>query len=649
MAKLPSGSRFGPYPYRIVKALDSHGGMSDIYLAVEGSIENPQAPRVVIKMSRVHREFGAFFENTIYNESERLRNLHHRGIVRILPVKMESDMRNVSYAARTQLPGEPWFLVLEYLVGGSIDDLLDKHKRLDVGSALEIARKVAETLQFLHDQNQVHLDIKPENVLFRRPIEPGSSVEPVLIDFGVSRTIGQEGLEARTLPYAPPERVQVYKESLPPETLTKPHPSMDVYSLGAVLYQMLTGKRPFEGRSNKKLSSAILEGSPTVPSQLVNALPASVDEIVLAALAKDPGQRPTAGELARRIEEVMRIERLALGLVAMGRPHTALRRNRGRGMGLAIGLAALVMMAVAVLGTGYAAGGTPKWLLNWVGSISAVSGQNNGGDGVVLSLSDQQVGDGDAIAVLPPMATSTASPTSTPTRKATSTPAKPVPTSTLAPTPPPIPSATSTDTPAATHTPRSVSTPVKALTAIPTNTLVIPAATTARAKSTPIQTRATPTRTPTATSAPTKSDGVNVPATAVGVASTAKNAVGPTKLTNALPDDGTGTKTDLMLTFSWATDLPLGPGQVFELVFWRDDESQSAARAYDDAGISTSRTFRMSNFPPGRYRWGVYLASVSPSYARLRYLGDTLSFSVSEGGAGDSRSYDSDSGGSVGK
>lgn len=68
----------------------------------------------------------------------------------------------------------------------------------DVGSALEIARKVAETLQFLHDQNQVHLDIKPENVLFRRPIEPGSSVEPVLIDFGVSRTIGQEELEAHT-------------------------------------------------------------------------------------------------------------------------------------------------------------------------------------------------------------------------------------------------------------------------------------------------------------------------------------------------------------------------------------------------------------------------------------------------------------------
>lgn len=632
MARLSPGSRFGPYPYRILKTLDSHGGMSDIYLAVEGNVDNPQAPRVVIKISRVHQEFGTFFENTIYNESERLRNLHHRGVVRILPVRMESDMRNVSFAARTRLPGEPWFLVLEYLGGGSIDDLIAKSRRLDAGSALEIARRVAETLQFLHDQNQVHLDIKPENVLFRRPVEPGVPLEPVLIDFGVARTTGQDGLEARTLPYAPPERVQVYKESRPPETLTKPHPSMDVYSLGAVLYQMLTGKRPFEGRSNKKLSSAILEGSPTLPSQFVNALPSSIDQIVLAALAKDPGQRPTAGELARRIETVMQTERLTPGLITISGASASLYRSRRKGIGLAVGLAAVALVAAVALGTNVASGNMLGWS-RWFGEIATALGQGSGGNSDASPLWGTPTDESSAIAVMPPTAMHTVSPTGTPTRKPTSTPAQPLP------TPTPKPSATSTATSAVTLTPHPHSSPATLFTVTSTKTPSVPTATQIRTKSTPITARFTPTRTPTATLVPEKpSIGVTIPTVADLANQTEKDTTGPTRLTNTSPVDGAGTETDLILTFSWSADLPLQPGQVFELVFWKEEEPQSTARAYDAASVSTSRTFKMSNFSPGRYRWGVYLASESPSYARLRYLGDTLSFSVIEDGTSDLRS-----------
>ncbi len=120
----------------------------------------------------------------------------------------------------------------------------------------------------------------------------------------------------------------------------------------------------------------------------------------------------------------------------------------------------------------------------------------------------------------------------------------------------------------------------------------------------------------------------------VGVDAAEKSVAGPTQLTYTMPVDGASTETDLVFTFSWAANQPLEPGQVYELVFWKEEESQSDARAYDPASISANRTFKMSNFSPGRYRWGVYLASESP-YRRLRYLGNTLSFSVTEKEASD--------------
>ena len=631
MAKLNANDSLGPYPYRIIKPLDAHGGMSSVYLATDGALNDPRAPRVVIKVSRTHKEYQDFYQDTIYNEAERLRNLHHRGVVRILPVKMVSDMHNLSYAARTNRPGSPWFLVLEYLGGGSVDKLIEKRGRVDPGSALEIARIVAETLQFLHDQAQVHLDIKPENILFRRPLEDGPPVEPVLVDFGVARTAGQEGLEARTLPYAPPERVAVHKQSAPPETLARPHSSMDVYSLGVVLYQMLTGRRPFEGRSNKKLSSAIMEGNPTLPSHYVSSLPKAIDDLVLVAMAKDPSRRPSAGELARRCSAVMRDARLTpeIFVAARGRRGRARRRWGWAALGL-VGLAALLLAGALTLNgrpgvapqlvpvTSAVAGAVERVQAAWGAIFAPAAPAPPGGPTPTLgggpALPANQV-----IAAIPSATpTVTPSPSATMVRPPTSTPVVLTPTPTPSPEPTDTPVRPATVTPVATRTPTPAATDTATPTRTPTRTPTL------RPTSTPVRATNTPTLRPTNTRAPTRPPAASAPPDtptrppSAPVPVTAAPVVegGPVRLLSLWPHNHT---IDGNVAFQWEADQPLAPGQAFEVLIWQQGH-ENAARPYKAASTASWLEVNLGELPPATYYWCVWLVWAEP-YDPIRCLG----------------------------
>ena len=280
--------------------------MSEVYVATIGqpSPETPDPPQVVLKIARILDKHGQFFHEALDNEVERLRRLKHPGIVRIYPIRRDG-LSNFPYFARSGAgsKNDPPFSVLEYLTGGSLTDLLTQQKRLEPGLALEIARGLAATLDYVHNRNQVHLDIKPENILFRESPTSGR-VEPVLIDFGIARDIGQQGLKAGTLYYSSPERLQATHRMQPPETAALPHPAMDIYSLGLVLYQMLTGHLPFQGRDRKSITSAILEGNPTLPSDYQSTLSAELDELVLLTINKDPAKRPTAEQLTIALERI---------------------------------------------------------------------------------------------------------------------------------------------------------------------------------------------------------------------------------------------------------------------------------------------------------------------------------------------------------
>ena len=225
------------------------------------------------------------------------------------------------------VPGPPPGLLLELIEGSDLEVVL-KSRRLSLDEALALAARVAEALAFLHANGIVHRDLKAANILMA---ERG----PVLSDFGIARlsdlvTLTQSGAVIGT-PFAmSPEQVEGRRVD----------ERSDVWAFGVLLYELVTGERPFTGATSFALLSAILRDEPKAPTELEPALPAGVAELIRACLEKDARRRPADGAalvraLARpdefAIAKRRRRRRFALGMVAIG----------GVMIGLALGLGKL--------------------------------------------------------------------------------------------------------------------------------------------------------------------------------------------------------------------------------------------------------------------------------------------------------------------
>ncbi len=643
MATLIPGSRIGAYPYELDTVIsdEKRGNMSEVCVAKVRAPKTGEESKVILKVAITsNEEMTDIVKQTLENEVDRLRRLKHPGIVRIFPIQREG-IRNLPYiASATALAGEPPFSVMEYLTGGSLSTLIVS-KQLDIGMTLEIVRSLAATLDYLHSRKQVHLDLKPDNVLFRTPPSPGDIPEPVLIDFGIARDVGQGGLPGYTIQYASAERVESAQQAdeKGPETLMRPQPSMDIYSLGVILYEMLTGHLPFEGRSRRSLTSAILHNTPKRPSAYNPWVNPDLDEWVLKMLDKQPRERPTAEEVARKLEEI--------AIQGGYQPHypskagTDKPKNRlmpvnwRKRLLMGFVLVLLLFQFFFILGT------QPYWSirLGWtMASLQDLLGNVRqvtliyvigpllhlfGVGGTAMVLPAQRplappkfpVASVTALATLGPIATMTSPPVTatphlteealgqaTPTIKATLqkdpalnasvTATLVAPTSTAWPTATPEP-ATPTDL-SPTSTPAPTSTPV------PTAT-------------------ETPTPLPTATALPpptTASEPVIAQNKAIG---------GSVKLITPADGDGLGEEQE----FRWQADFTPSSGQAFELIFWRDGQNP-LQDGWGVAAPTLSTVVRVNlqrmddnpalPFEPGEYRWGVRLVQVKP-YRKLKFLG----------------------------
>ncbi len=185
--------------------------------------------------------------------------------------------------------GRP-FLAMEYLPGGSLSDRLRRAGRLDPTAAAELMARLADAVQAAHDLGIVHRDLKPANVLFD---DRGT---PKVTDFGLAKRAGGSDLTATqavmgTPAYMAPEQARGETKFVGPQA--------DVYSLGVILYQCLTGTRPFQDPDTIALLRRVAEEEPERPGKRVAGLPRDVELICLKCLAKEPAERyPTANALA---------------------------------------------------------------------------------------------------------------------------------------------------------------------------------------------------------------------------------------------------------------------------------------------------------------------------------------------------------------
>lgn len=255
------------------------GGMAVIYLAVDVRHRR----QVAVKVLRPELCAGVGAKRFV-REIQTEASLTHPNIV---PLLDSGDADGIPY------------YVMPFVAGESLRALLDRVRRLSIDEALRIAAEVADALDCAHRHNVLHRDVKPENIL----LEEGHAV---VVDFGVARAISRANAES------PEERITAggmtvgTLEYMSPEQArgdTALDGRSDIYGLGSVLYEMLTGAPPFAARSMQALM-ALIQASPPPSARAVRPeVPDSVDALVRRCLAKQPRDRfATGGELRLALE-----------------------------------------------------------------------------------------------------------------------------------------------------------------------------------------------------------------------------------------------------------------------------------------------------------------------------------------------------------
>jgi hypothetical protein len=315
--------------YRVLRLL-GRGGMGLVYLADDTRLERP----VALKVMRPELAADPACRERFLREGRAAARVHGDHVVKIYHVGEEGDRP---------------YLVMELLAGRSLADVLDATDRLPLRAALRIARETAEGLAAAHASGLIHRDVKPGNVWLE---EPGGRVK--LLDFGLARApagplVTQRNVVLGTPAYMAPE--QALGQRLDERC--------DLFSLGAILFHMLTGRRPFAGDDLLAVLANLARGTDPPSARLGPDLPGSVGTLLDLLLATKPEDRPgSAAQIAqalrdieRELDQLVPTAELAAGLIAAKSacPRSDENRRRLALTGLC-GLAVLLMgLAVAAL------------------------------------------------------------------------------------------------------------------------------------------------------------------------------------------------------------------------------------------------------------------------------------------------------------
>jgi serine/threonine protein kinase len=271
MSDLHSGDQLDHYR---IDGLVARSGMASIFRGTD----TRDGRAVAIKLPHAQMEADPILFDRFQREEDIGRKLDHPGVVRVLVDENRSRR----------------YMVLEWVEGRLLRQILNEQKKLPAERAIRITLALCKALEYIHAQGVVHRDLKPENIMV------GPNDEVKLIDFGIAANAGSRRLtfakltEAMGTPdYISPEQVKGKRGDA----------RSDVYSLGVMFYEMLTGKVPFTGPNPFVIMNERLLNNPIPPREVNPEITPELQEIIYRALERDPSKRyPNAHEFALDLE-----------------------------------------------------------------------------------------------------------------------------------------------------------------------------------------------------------------------------------------------------------------------------------------------------------------------------------------------------------
>ncbi len=245
----------------LVEALIGEGGMALVYRGVDQTLERPVAIKVLREELAGQEEVVSRFRR----EAHAAAKLAHGNIVAVYDTGVDNGR---------------YYIVMEYLPEASLKQIIDEYAPLPLRKVLEFATQAAEALDYAHRAGIVHRDVKPQNILF------SDQGQVKLSDFGIAAASGSGGLTADgkvlgSAHYISPEQAQGASAG----------PMSDIYSLGVVLYEALTGRLPFDGQSAADIAAMHLRETPPSPRSVNPNLSPEAEFVINKAMARDPQRR----------------------------------------------------------------------------------------------------------------------------------------------------------------------------------------------------------------------------------------------------------------------------------------------------------------------------------------------------------------------
>ena len=242
------------------------GAMGVVYKAHDPNIDRTVAIKTVL-VQHLSDELATEFESRFRAEARAAGKLQHPNIVGVYDAGRDQGVA---------------YIVMEFIQGEDLAEARRRGEQFTLDRTLAIVTQLLAALNYAHEQGVVHRDIKPANVM----LDQGGRVK--LSDFGVARITDSgeatrtQGSMVGTLKYMSPEQVQGLRDV---------DNRSDLFAVGVLLYEMVTGQKPFDGPSDFAISTAIVMQEPKPPSALNPALPGGFDAVISKALAKDRDQR----------------------------------------------------------------------------------------------------------------------------------------------------------------------------------------------------------------------------------------------------------------------------------------------------------------------------------------------------------------------